>query len=39
MQKFNSFKAPQSDALGSSRHSVFDRLKEIVVNKLLGIIK
>ena len=39
MQKFNSFKTPQNDALGSCRRSVFDHLRKIVVNKLLGIIK
>ena len=36
---FNSFKMPQNDALGSCRCTVFSQLKEIVVNKLLGIIQ
>ena len=36
---FNSFKTPQNGTLGSCRRTVFARLKEIVVNKLLGIIQ
>ena len=34
----NSFKTPQNDAFGFCRRTVFARLKQIVVNKLLGII-